>query len=120
MPVNLHGVDIRIIDDEQSRSLNKIRHLKQIHFAWDNPADNIINHIELLINHVKPYKLMCYVLVGYWSTPEQDLYRVLKLNEYGISPFVMPFDKNNKYHQRFARWVNHKAIFKSTTWENYR
>jgi hypothetical protein len=38
--------------------------------------------------------------------------RVMKLKEYGISPFVMPYNKKDKYQRSFARWVNHKAIFK--------
>ena len=42
-----------------------------------------------------------------------------KLRELGVSPFVMPFNKSDNYQKRFARWVNHKAIFKSTKWEDY-
>lgn len=44
----------------------------------------------------------------------------MKLKEYGISPFVMPFNKKNNYQKRFARWVNHKAIFKSVKWKDYK
>ena len=117
--VNLHGVDVRIMNDEQAFWLNKLKHHKQIHIAWDNPKDNIIPQIKEMIKHVKPYKIMCYVLIGFWSTPEQDLYRVEKLRELKIDPFVMPFDKSDPYQKRFARWVNHKAIFKTVKWIDY-
>jgi radical SAM superfamily enzyme YgiQ (UPF0313 family) len=117
--VNLHGVDVRIMNDEQAFWLNKLKHHKQIHIAWDNPKDNIIPQIKEMIKHVKPYKIMCYVLIGFWSTPEQDLYRIEKLRELKIDPFVMPYDKSDPYQKRFARWVNHKAIFKTVKWIDY-
>lgn len=72
-----------------------------------------------MLKHVPAYKVMCYVLIGYWSTPEEDLYRVEKLRELGVDPFVMPFDKSDTYQRRFARWVNHKAIFKSCSFLEY-
>lgn len=119
-PVNFHGVDVRIMNEEQAFYLNKLKHHKQIHIAWDNPKDDIIPHIKEMIKHIKPYRIMCYVLIGYWSTPEQDLYRIEKLRELNIDPFVMAFDKSNEYQKRFARWVNHKAVFKTVKWENYK
>ena len=41
------------------------------------------------------------------------------LRKYGIDPFVMPYDKGNKYQKRLARYVNHKAIFKKIKWSEY-
>lgn len=117
--VNLHGVDIRIIDEEQAKALNEIRHLKQIHIAWDLPKIDLRPQLETAIKWIKPYKLMCYVLIGYNSTQEQDLFRVEELKKLDIDPFVMPFNKLDPYQKRFARWVNHKAIFKSVEWKDY-
>ena len=62
---------------------------------------------------------MCYVLIGFDSTPEQDLHRVETLRELKIDPFVMPYDRGSLYQRAFARWVNHKAIFKSVPWPDY-
>lgn len=117
--VNLHGVDIRIITDEQAIALKEMRHLKQIHIAWDNPMDDLSLKFKVLLKYVKAYNVMCYVLVGFWSTPEEDMYRIRKLDELGISPFVMAWDKSEEYQHRLARWCNHKAIFKSVKFENY-
>lgn len=119
-PVNFHGVDARIMTEEHAYWLNKIKRYKQIHIAWDNPKDDLIPKLKEIIKYIKPYKLMCYVLVGYWSTPEEDLYRVEKLRELGIDPFVMPFNKSDKYQKDFARWVNHKAIFRTVKWQDYK
>lgn len=118
-PVNFHGVDIRILSEKQCIELNKLRHIKQIKIAWDNPSEPIDKKIKNIIKYIKPYKLMCYVLIGFDSTPEQDLFRVYKLRELGIDPFVMPYIKNDNYQKRFARWVNHKAIFKTVKWADY-
>lgn len=118
--VNFHGVDVRIMDERHAYWLNRLKHHKQIHIAWDNPREDIIPNLKEITKRIKPYKIMCYVLIGYWSTPEEDLYRVEKLREFGITPFVMPFNKSDKYQKRFARWVNHVAIFKTVKWENYR
>lgn len=63
---------------------------------------------------------MCYVLIGYWSTPEEDLYRVMHLqDEFKIDAFVMPFDKFDDYQLNFARWCNNKVLFRTRTWEEY-
>lgn len=119
-PVNFHGIDARIMNEEQAYYLNKIKLHKQIHIAWDNPKNNLIPKIKEITKHIKPYKIMCYVLIGYWSTPEEDYYRVEKLRELKVDPFVMPYDKSDKYQKSFARWVNHKAIFKTVKWDEYR
>ena len=119
-PVNFHGVDVRIMNEEQAYWLNKLKHLKQIHIAWDFPKIDLVPQIAEMTKYVKPYKIMCYVLIGFNSTPEQDLYRVEKLRELKIDPFVMPYDKSDQYQKKFARWVNHKAIFKTVKWPEYR
>ena len=119
-PVNLQGVDIRIMNEEQATALNSIKHSGAIHIAWDNPKDDLIGKMQELVKIVKAYKIMCYVLIGYWSTPEQDYERVMKLKEIGIGPFVMAYNKKDTYQRRFARWVNHKAIFKSVAWQDYK
>lgn len=113
------GIDIRIMNDRQGRALSKLKIQGQIHTAWDNPKEDVLPHFDILLRHVKPYRVMCYVLIGYWSTPEEDLYRVEKLREIKIDPYVMPYDKTDPYQRRFARWVNHKAIFKKVKWEDY-
>ena len=61
-----------------------------------------------------------YVLIGYHSTEEEDLHRVETLRSYGCDPYVMPYDKFDDYQKKFTRWVNHKAIFKSVAWKDYK
>jgi hypothetical protein len=36
-----------------------------------------------------------------------------------IDSFAMPYNRKDKYQRDFARWVNHKAIFKTVSWNEY-
>ena len=117
------GLDLRLITPKISRELSNIKLWKQIHFAWDSikMEKAIFKGLDCLVeNGVKKYKIMLYVLIGFDSTPEDDLYRVMKLREYGVDPFVMPYNRKDNYQRKFARWVNHKAIFKSVEWSDYK
>ena len=119
-PVDIQGFDIRLLNESQCLALQSLKHYHNIKFAWDNPRENLDDQIELLLEYIKAYKLMCYVLIGYWSTPQEDLDRVMHLWEtYKIHAFAMPYNKFDKYQKDFARWVNNKAVFKSCTWEDY-
>jgi len=122
LPCDIQGIDVRTITLRQAHSLTKIIRKKHKRFkiAWDNPYDEqaVMKGISLMTRFIPPYDLMCYVLIGRQPS-DHDLYRVNKLKSMKINPFVMPLDKNDFYQKTFARWVNHKAIFKSVTWEKY-
>ena len=122
-PIDMQGFDIRLFNEEQGEALTQLKHRQAFKFAWDNPREreSIDKKIPLLLDYIKAYKLMCYVLIGYWSTPEEDLERVMHLwDEYKIHSFVMPYDKFDPYQKDFARWCNNKIIFKSCSWEDYK
>lgn len=115
-------LDIRLVNDQTAKALASVKNEKSIHFAWDGKAQDrfIVPGIETLKKHgVKPWRLMFYVLIGFNTTREYDLHRVMTLHKLGANPFVMPFDKSDRYQKDFARWCNSKVIFKSTTWEKY-
>lgn len=124
-PINLHGVDVRIMNEEQAFWLNKLRLKHNIHIAWDLPHIDLTDKLREVVKYIKPYKLTCYVLVGFNSTIEEDLYRVERLRELKITPFVQPYrDFENKrkptqYEMDFARWVNRQELFKSHKFKEY-
>lgn len=123
--VNLHGVDIRIMNEEQAYWLNKLRLRRSIHIAWDLPTIDLTEKLREVIRYIKPWKLMCYVLIGFNSTMEQDLYRIERLRELGIKPYVMPYrDFENKrtptqYEKDLAQYVNKPMIFKSCSFADF-
>ncbi len=118
--VDFQGVDVRLLNKRRCDALNSLRHHKQIKIAWDNPRENLVPKLKQVIKWIKPYKLMCYVLIGYSSTPEEDLHRVETLRELKIDPFAMPYNKHDRYQKDFARWVNKKQIFKTVEWKDYK
>jgi len=120
--IDQNGYDARLITDEVSNYLKKIRFDGLIHVAWDymEHENEILKGIRNLCKAGLKNKTMCYVMIGH-TTQEEDLYRVMVLwHDYGIDPFVMPLNKFDFYQKTFARWVNHKAIFKSVTWKEYK
>lgn len=119
-PVHFHGVQLETITEKKSVYINKLKLHKTIKIAWDDPKYDPREKIKRLITWIKPYKFMCYVLIGFNSTPEEDLYRVEELRKLKIDPYAMPYNKKDKYQKKFARWVNHKAIFKTVAWEDYK
>lgn len=120
-PIQFEGIDARIIseNDEMCYLLNKAKLKGRMHTAWDLPGIDMIPKLKKIIKIVKPYKIMCYVLIGFNSNHEQNLRRIKSLSSIGIDPFVMPWDKGDPYQADFARWVNNKAVYKSCTWEEY-
>jgi len=120
-PMDFQGVDVRILNKEMCNWLNKFKHRKQIHIAWDNPKEDIRSQLKKTTNIIKSYKLMCYVLVGYNSTPKEDLYRINTLwNDFKIDPFVMPYNKHDQYQKDLARWCNKPQIRKTCGFEEYK
>lgn len=124
--VNLHGVDIRILNEEQAYWINKLRLQSLVHFAWDLPEIDLYDKFKTATKYIKPSKMMCYILVGFNSTIEQDMYRIETCRRFGISPFVMPYrdfknmTKPSQYAKDLARYVNNKALFKSVEFKNYK
>ena len=116
------GLDIRLINDDHAYLLSKVRLWKQIHFAWDNIDDEkrVRQGLRILSRRIHLRNVMFYILIGFNSTPEEDMYRVETLRELDIDSFVMPYNKADNYQRKFARWVNHKAIFKKVPWQEYR
>lgn len=124
-PVKLHGVDVRIIDEEQSYWLNKLKMKQNIHIAWDLPQLDLTDRLKEMIKYVKPYKITCYVLVGFNSTIEQDLFRLNTLKSLGVTPFVQPYRdftnerKPKQYELDLARWANKMWLFKSCDFADF-
>jgi hypothetical protein len=120
LPCDFQGIDVRLLNKEKCKALMSVKHFKRIHIAWDNPKENLIPQLKRAIKYIKPYRFMCYVLIGYWSTEEEDLYRINKLQKLGIDQFVMPYNKEDRYQKDLARYVNQKAIRNTVKWEDYK
>lgn len=124
-PVNLHGVDVRIMDEEQAYWLNRLHLRRSIHIAWDLPQIDLTDKLQEVTHYIKPYKLMCYILIGFNSTVEQDMYRIERCRELGIKPYVMPYrnfqnkEQPTQYAKDLAQYVNKPMIFKSCKFADF-
>ena len=119
------GLDARKLTRANIDLINNIK-IERVHFAWDNPRDKRIPAaLRIFLNHtnIKEVKRRTvYVLTNYWSTQEEDLYRVYWLRDNGYDPYVMIYDKPNapKITRYLQRWVNNKRIFRTVLkFENY-
>ncbi len=121
--INLHGVDARILTDRHAFWLNQLKHKKQIKMAWDNPREDLLPKFREITGWISPHKIMVYILVGFDSTLEENLYRIDELNALKLDPFVMMYrDQNNttpsRLLRRLARWCNKKQ-HRGIPWEDY-
>ena len=123
------GLNIRNLKQDQAEAVASVNFRnthntgKQVYFAWDDPRHEKLIHkgIKTCTDAgIKPYQMAFYVLIGYHSTEAEDLHRVKVLSDYGCDPYIMPYNKTDPYQQRMTRWVNHKAIYNSVPWEDYR
>jgi hypothetical protein len=124
----VQGLNIRILTDPQAELLAACKYytskfnMRRLTFAWDRFQDRqlIIDGIERCKKYgIKPENMQFFVLIGFDTTPEQDLFRVTFLKDQGCYPFVMPYNKFDPYQKRFARWVNHKAVFRNVPFDRY-
>lgn len=119
------GLDARLIDNSMAKLLSKVKWLKPLRMACGTISQ--MPHIEkatklLRENNCTPKNYFIYTLVK--DIPDA-LERVMFLDYLKLDPFCQPYrdfktnKEPDKILKQFCRWVNHKAIFRSCTWEEY-
>ncbi len=118
------GLDARLIDSTMAKLLGKVKWRPSIRLACDSMA--MIGHVHKAVevlrwHNATPSQYFCYVLV---TDVEDALERVKFLKGIYVYPFCQPYrDKKGteptKEQKAFSRFCNHRAIFRSTTWEEY-
>jgi hypothetical protein len=117
LPVDFQcGLDARLLSTAKYEEIKKLRIYKQIRTAWDDPREDLTYGLTEMANVFGKSKIMVYVLIGYWSTPEEDLMRVTKIRELGLDPWVMPYNKQDPYQKAFERWCNRHV---GCEWKEY-
>lgn len=110
------GLDIRCLNEADIEDINHMR-LRTLHFAWDNPKDDLEGKFRAFANGFRrKTKIgMVYCLTNYNSTMEENLYRIYTLRDLGYDPYVMIYNKPSapKEVRDLQRWCNNKFIFKS-------
>ena len=113
------GLDARLITPEIADILSRLKWIRQIRMSCD--TDQMLDVCLTAINRlkdcgVKPYRVFVYLLVKDIESAER---RAIALRDVGADAFAQPyrdFTTNTEPSielKKFARWVNHKAIFKT-------
>jgi hypothetical protein len=117
LPVNFQcGFDARLLNKEKYEEIKQLKIYKQIRTAWDDPREDLTYGLTEMAEVFGRSKIMVYVLIGYWSTPQEDLYRVTKIRRLGLDAWVMPYNKKDPYQKAFERWNNRHV---GCSWQEY-
>ena len=119
------GLDARLIDNSTAKLLSKVKWFKPLRMACDKQSQ--MKHIQkatqlLRWNNVTPRRYFIYCLI---KNVNESIERIKFLKGLDLDPFAQPyrdFENNTeptKKQKQLARYVNHKAIFKTVTWEEY-
>ena len=113
------GLDARLITPEVASMLAGLKWIRFVRMSADTDEmlEKVLTPIDRLRKHgVKPYRVFVYVLVQDVESAER---RAVALRQIGAEVFAQPyrdFTTNAEPAEElrdFARWVNHKAIFKT-------
>lgn len=104
------GLDIRLVNSSNIDLINRIK-TKRIHFAWDNPRDNlapIFREVGQALRIQDRRRRLVYVLTNYNSTHEEDLYRIYTLIDLRYDPYVMVYNRPTapRITRQLQRWCN--------------
>ena len=120
------GLDSKLVTDEIAKTLSKIKWIRFLRFACDTTSavEPLVKAIEKLNRYgIKNYRIFVYMLVKDVSEANE---RCKVLKRLGVNPFAQTYrDYDNNIlptaeQKRFAWYVNQKAVFKATEWENYK
>lgn len=111
------GIDIRLTNEADIDDFNHMK-IKRVHFAWDNPKDDLAEKFRLFSEKfsIKDHRRKTvYCLTNYNSTMEENLYRIYTLRDLGYDPYVMIYNKPSAPREIrwLQRWCNNRLIFTS-------
>jgi hypothetical protein len=119
------GWDIRLLTSHRSRMLWMVKWgtRNMLHFAWDNPSDEerVVRGVDILKSESYfdlKHEVTFYVLAGYNTTFEQDVYRCEKLRDMGIQAYLMRYRRTPDLNA-LARWTAKPALYWSFPFGEY-
>lgn len=123
------GLDARLAckDSYILDLLAKVKWIRYIRFACDRMSqlESVTKCIsELKRRGIKPYRIFIYCLIG--EDVSEAFERINALRKLDVNPFAQPYrdfenkKKPSKEQRILARWCNHKAIFKSIDFFEYK
>ncbi len=119
------GLDARLITPWTAELLAELRWKRFVRLSCD--TSEMLPVVEQAAAYLREAgiaksRLWAYVLVRDVADAHR---RVLALRDMGVLPFAQPYrdfegGEPAEEQKAFARWVNHRAVFRSCSWEDYR
>lgn len=124
------GYDIRCVTQERASLMADHKPYNtgftehMLYFSWDYLQNEkwVRKGIEILKDSgFRGREMTCYVLVGFNTSHEQDLYRANVLRGYGVLTYIMPFNNIIKDQETrdLRRWANKRQLYKSMPFAEY-
>lgn len=114
------GLDHRLLTPEICKRLTEIRHV-EYRFSFDhiNLEKTVLKAIDILkTGGIK--RAFWYVLVGFDSTIEEDLYRLNLLRDLGQNTYVQRYNYcQDQIYVLLAKWANQQRVFRAITFKQY-
>jgi len=114
------GLDCRLLTDLMAKELKSLRR-PFLRFAFDN-----INYEKKVLQAIKLLKkydmntVTWYVLVGFDSSIQEDLYRLNLLRKHGQGAYVQRYNYcKEKIYNPMARWANQFHIFAGMSFKQF-
>ncbi len=115
------GLDHRLLTSDIVELMTTISHT-EYRFAFDYPS--YLPSVERAINLLRQggiNRCNWYMLVGFNTTPEEDLMRANFLRDNNQRAYVQRYEShyNDPFYVGLARWVNQPHLFVGMTWQEF-
>lgn len=121
------GLDLRLVDNENARMLSELNYMGEYTFAFDSVAleKKLNTKIKIVKEYIKKdWKIRMFILGGYDSTIDEDLYRIYWCIKRKVKPYFMRHEncwasEDKNLYISMATYYNLPAIFKSMTFSEF-
>lgn len=130
------GLDIRLLNEESAKLLNRSKYDGDILFSFDNIKDyKLIEQKLYMFRNISTKPVKIYVLCCYDENDKYDeefwkndiisvFERVLLLRKYKVIPFLMRYEKYRNSHYygiyvNIANWLNNPRFYKAISLREY-
>jgi hypothetical protein len=114
------GLDHRLLTDEIAIEMKKTKEKGWRRFAFDHPSN--IDTVKRAMDILKRHKLGAakwYVLVGYNTNWDEDLFRLNYLRDHNHAAYVQRFNNKDKSLYPLALWASTPRWFFAVSFETW-
>ncbi len=119
------GLDVRLIDGENSKLLSELNYLHEYIFAFDSWSHRkVIENKLLLLNWAKTWSLKFFVYIHPDMPLTETMRRIVFLKEHKCLAYIMRDiqcwnSRNNEFYIDISAYCNQVHLFKKMTFEEF-